>query len=582
MFELSNDAIGIYYQMFDFSRVRVPFSSFLLALIKHYRVYFSQLGPLGLNKVITFEVLCRSLQIELMMTFFKVFQTLYKQSDWISFAKRHAPSLVCIDDNRSCMKHWKSGFFLIDQRAILDSIVWRHPTVAIDDPRLAAGSFKMADVRRLRAHIIKLKDMHEGLWAFMILSAFLSGPVLRSRRSPILIGSYRGYPSSKILAKVKASQKRKASTSGATSSHVAKHTRSTMAQSSGSTTRPSLFLENSNDESDDDGDACIEILLITPLCSVVMILSLGNQGGNFAAPAAEDSRVKGIMADDAAVPFVGVRRSRPSFRHAPSFRDVFRDAIYMNFFSFLPVLIMPLILKVSGLNDKLSSFDASFVKSKAKGKERKKKIKSLTKSLDNLHVEVAHLFTNLNRATVLEAEKDEEILRLKAAPPKVQGELLSLAASAGFERGLSMHQTKDEFAAVLKKMAHLCLVHRESTVTHASKSLELPTNVSPTSSAIDLGKNKEWVNVMVEVPDPKNADCVVNAISGRSERVSSGPSNVVVALYVGKKGDGSLPSSAISEEAVDNPSEVSPGYAVLVFMSSWLLVKCRLGYAISS
>ncbi|GKG58201.1 hypothetical protein Tco_0591980, partial [Tanacetum coccineum] len=90
-----------------------------------------------------------------------------------------------------------------------------------------------------------------------------------------------------------------------------------------------------------------------------------------------------------------------------------------------------------------------------KGKERKMKIKSLSKSLDNLHSEVAHLFAALNQATILEAERDKEILRLKATPlefssffrgqfqglvrtflasdefSRVQSELLSLAASAG-------------------------------------------------------------------------------------------------------------------------------------------------------
>ncbi|GKD15917.1 hypothetical protein Tco_1205075, partial [Tanacetum coccineum] len=109
MSELSDDSIGIYHRMFDFSGVRIPFSLFLLAFIKHYRVYFSQLGPLSLNKVITFEVLCRSLQIQPTVTLFRVFQTLCKQGDWFSFVKRRAPSLVCIDDNCFCMKHWKSG-----------------------------------------------------------------------------------------------------------------------------------------------------------------------------------------------------------------------------------------------------------------------------------------------------------------------------------------------------------------------------------------------------------------------------------------------------------------------------------------
>nr|GEY34953.1 transposase (putative), gypsy type [Tanacetum cinerariifolium] len=44
------DAIGVYHRIFDFSGVHIPFSSFLPAIIKHYKVHFTQLGPLGLNK----------------------------------------------------------------------------------------------------------------------------------------------------------------------------------------------------------------------------------------------------------------------------------------------------------------------------------------------------------------------------------------------------------------------------------------------------------------------------------------------------------------------------------------------------
>ncbi|GJU14081.1 hypothetical protein Tco_1136477 [Tanacetum coccineum] len=146
MFELPDDAIGIYHQIFDFFGVRIPFSSFLLTLIKHYRVHFSQLGPLGLNK------------------------TLCKQGDWFLFVKRRAPSTVYIDDNRSCMKHWKSGFFLINRQTIPDAMVWRHLDAAIDDPRLAAGSFNMADVRRLSAHVINLRYMPEGVLVLYGLS----------------------------------------------------------------------------------------------------------------------------------------------------------------------------------------------------------------------------------------------------------------------------------------------------------------------------------------------------------------------------------------------------------------------------
>ncbi|GJU23357.1 hypothetical protein Tco_1156699 [Tanacetum coccineum] len=104
---------------------------------------------------------------------------------------------------------------------------------------------------------------------------------------------------------------------------------------SGSTTRPSLFMGDDGDGSDDDDDdACIEIPLVTPLCSAAVIPSSRNQGGSSAAPAAEDSRGKGIMANDTAVQSIGVSRPRPSSGPAPSFRDVSGDAIHAYFFPF--------------------------------------------------------------------------------------------------------------------------------------------------------------------------------------------------------------------------------------------------------
>ncbi|GJZ82278.1 hypothetical protein Tco_0647451 [Tanacetum coccineum] len=550
--ELLDNAIGIYHRMFDFSGVRIPFSSFLLALIKYYWVHFSQLGPLGLNKVITFE-------------------------------------------------------------AILDSMVWRHPSAAIDDPRPAAGSFSMADVRRLNAHVIKLRDMPEGVLVLSGLSHVwksricdLVSDVRRAHHDiradpnlrlpfyytppaaadivisdPTLADLAAGTHSANVLAKGEAFQKRKASTSGATSSHVDKCTRYAL------------------------------ILLVTPLRSAAVIPSLGNQGGSFATPTAEgsnpqDSRGKVIMDNDAVAPSVGVSRPRPSSRHATypevgiagnyefirkewdapyqhTFgvltKEVFKDPAVcktvVDYFptpremvqyvlladsrlegyeekvaslSVLELQVSTLKKQVFGLNDKLSSFDSSFAKSKAKGKERKKKIKSLTKK----------------------AEKDKEILRLKATPPefssffrgqfhglvwnflasdefsRVQGKLLSLAASAGFERGLSMHQTKDEFVVVLKKMANFM---PGINCGHCfPKSLEFSTNVAPAPFAVTLEQNEEWVDAMVDGPDAKMTDGPAPSKSEGSERVSSGLTDVVVALSAGEKGDGSLPSSAVDEE----------------------------------
>ncbi|GKE57906.1 hypothetical protein Tco_1497091, partial [Tanacetum coccineum] len=170
----------------------------------------------------------------------------------------------------------------------------------------------------------------------------------------------------------------------------------------------------------------------------------------------------------------------------------------------------------------------------------KKNIKSLSKSLDNLHSKFL---------------ASDEFSR-------VQGELLSLAASAGFERGFSMHQTKDEFADVLKKMVNFMPgaqerlaeasslvilqlepeelvrpanvpipkdtrvsppIAKESTMTHVSKSLELSANVIPASSIVALEQNEEQVTSHV-------LDDVAEVTVVGSERVSSGLTDVIVAL----------------------------------------------------
>ncbi|GJZ60805.1 hypothetical protein Tco_0616621 [Tanacetum coccineum] len=408
------------------------------------------------------------------------------------------------------------------------------------------------------------------------------------------------------------------------------------------------------------GTPSAKILLVTPFRSAAVISSLGNQGGSSAIPAAEDSPGKGIMADDVTALFVG---TTPSFRMS-------LEMLFMRTSSpFLLVLIMPPTLKVvllgiasllartdfmlkgyeekvasltglelqvsalkkqvSGLNDKLSSSNASFAKSKAKGTKRKKKIKSLTKSLDNLHTKVARLSVDLNRATILEAERDEEILRLKATPPefssffrgqfqglvrkflasdefsRVQGKLLSLAASVGlaeashlvaqidyaFLNKIFEHATEPRSVILqleAKKLARsanvptsrdACVsppIAKDSIVKPASKSLELFVNVVPAPFAVALEQNEEWVNAMVDGPDiemtggvapSKSRSVFVQGISHvlddvaevtvvGSERVSSGPTDVVVALSVCEKGDGSLPSSAADEEAAANPSRV--------------------------
>ncbi|GKB62468.1 hypothetical protein Tco_0918654 [Tanacetum coccineum] len=113
MDRLPADAIGIYSEFLWFSGVRVPFLTFLLSVLKYFKVHISQLVPLG---------------------------------DWFSFSKRRNTEDVCMDDGPSSLKKWKNKFFLIDRRAIPDYLTWRHSCSCVSDD-LPSDGYDLNDVQ---------------------------------------------------------------------------------------------------------------------------------------------------------------------------------------------------------------------------------------------------------------------------------------------------------------------------------------------------------------------------------------------------------------------------------------------------
>ncbi|GKB98025.1 hypothetical protein Tco_0984162, partial [Tanacetum coccineum] len=242
-------AIGIYSRIFNSSCVRITFSSFLLAVLKYFKVHISQLVPLGLSKVITFEVLCRSLNIEPIGTLFRVFQTLSKQGDWFSFAKRGDPAPVCMEVAKSGLKLWKEKFFLIDRRAIPFHMPWRHPDSCITYK--VPTNFNQSHIDQLKAHIVKLYDIPKGVLVRSGLSRVwrnpMCDPVLRRSNNTVMsIYDFLCMPSldkamvllslvpeivvtrpdPKVVTKADHVAKRKTSTGSEISTNAAKKTRS--------------------------------------------------------------------------------------------------------------------------------------------------------------------------------------------------------------------------------------------------------------------------------------------------------------------------------------------------------------------
>nr|GEW49336.1 hypothetical protein [Tanacetum cinerariifolium] len=127
-------------------------------------------NAIGLNNVVTFEIIYQDLGINPTVNLFRVFQILCKQGDWFSFTKRRGVDTICMDDNPSSLKLWKHKFFLIDHRAILDYITWKSTKSCVSDDFPTDGS-DTNDVSRLCARSAKLRDISKAILVRSSLSS---------------------------------------------------------------------------------------------------------------------------------------------------------------------------------------------------------------------------------------------------------------------------------------------------------------------------------------------------------------------------------------------------------------------------
>ncbi|GJU64331.1 hypothetical protein Tco_1246166 [Tanacetum coccineum] len=118
--------IGLYIEQFEQGGLRVPFSSFLLAVIRHFGVHVSQLVPMGVNR-----------------------------GHWFSFEnKTGRGNRKCFKEITSILKGWKR-FFLLDRRAIPDAMPWRHSDTDLHDD--FPTHFNENDVDRLSEFQVPLR-----------------------------------------------------------------------------------------------------------------------------------------------------------------------------------------------------------------------------------------------------------------------------------------------------------------------------------------------------------------------------------------------------------------------------------------
>ncbi|GJT67132.1 gypsy type transposase [Tanacetum coccineum] len=114
MHERPAGKVGMYTRFFDYANYRIPFSTFFVSVLTHFRIPFSQLSVFGSAKVSHFEILCRVCNIEPDVSLFRYFYTHNYKNGWFGFTKR--PNVrACYSKNLDSVKNWNDHFFWVDE-----------------------------------------------------------------------------------------------------------------------------------------------------------------------------------------------------------------------------------------------------------------------------------------------------------------------------------------------------------------------------------------------------------------------------------------------------------------------------------
>nr|GEX86392.1 hypothetical protein [Tanacetum cinerariifolium] len=122
--EMPAGKIGVHTRFFEYANFRLPLSTFLVNVLKHYRIYISQLSVIGAAKVSHFEILCRVHGFEPTVGLFRYFYVNSKNKGWMSFSKRQGSDDVCYIKPLDSLKGWNDYFFWIDAFACPALFLW--------------------------------------------------------------------------------------------------------------------------------------------------------------------------------------------------------------------------------------------------------------------------------------------------------------------------------------------------------------------------------------------------------------------------------------------------------------------------
>ncbi|GJS30349.1 hypothetical protein Tco_0490969 [Tanacetum coccineum] len=144
--------IKVVLMFFEYANFRLPLFTFLVNVLKHYRIHISQLSVIGAANVSHFEILCRVHGFEPTVGLFRCFYVNSKNKGWVSFSKRPGNTATCYTKPLDSLKNWNDRFFWADSFACPASFLWNTSTTVSKDPFPKSSQYNAKHYATLVAH----------------------------------------------------------------------------------------------------------------------------------------------------------------------------------------------------------------------------------------------------------------------------------------------------------------------------------------------------------------------------------------------------------------------------------------------
>ncbi|KAJ0780032.1 hypothetical protein HanPI659440_Chr06g0233091 [Helianthus annuus] len=185
--EYPSGMIALYCRHFEFSNLLYPFSNFVLNILEYYRVSFGQIHPLGMARVLHFEILCRATRYDPSLLSFRRFFRLAKNGDWFTFQTSQVDTCL-ISSMVSTLGVWKDRFFWVSEEIVPFKLVWRHPDAVLNEPEPVASDINTRFLETLRECPSRLRPFPEHLLVLLGISKLWE----KANRDPVLIRDGKG------------------------------------------------------------------------------------------------------------------------------------------------------------------------------------------------------------------------------------------------------------------------------------------------------------------------------------------------------------------------------------------------------